>query len=134
MDSGRSVGGILRLLELREAHPAEFAYDFRSRFRLSFEDIGDSVSYLEAVYLVSILLRDPSSWLQAARSEWDFPVSNEWMVAANSYDLLARVNSKQKPKPYPTPWPADGSKRIGSKRPQNKDDVLRVLERMNPKE
>ena len=49
-----------------EAHPAEFAYDFRSRFNLSFEAIGSTVSLLEAVYLVAMLLRDPTSWLQAA--------------------------------------------------------------------
>lgn len=134
MDSGRSCGGIFRLLELHEAHPAEFAYDFRSRFNLSFDDVGESISLLDAILLTAVLLRDPSSWLQAAENRWKFPVSPEWMVAAHTYDLLARVNSKNKPKPYPTPYPADGTKRIGSTRTKTRAEVISLLDRMNPKE
>lgn len=93
-----------------------------------------TVSWLEAVYLVSVLMRDPSSWLCAARSEWEFPASREFMVAAHSYDLTARINSKQKPKPYPTPWENANKTKIGSRKPQDRKTVLSVLERMNPKE
>lgn len=127
-----SSGGILRLLELVEAHPAEIAYDFRSRFNLSYTDIGVKVGWLEAVYLVAVLMKDPSSWLQAAVSEWEFPVSREWIVAVQTFDLHAAVNSK-KPKPYPTPWPNANTKKLGSKN-QSRNDVLTALERMNPKE
>ncbi len=134
MDSGCTCGGILRLLELYKAHPAEFAFDFRSRFQTSFEQIGVTVSWLEAVYLVSVLMRDPSSWLCAARSEWEFPASREFMVLAHTYDLTARINSKQRPKPYPTPWENANKTKIGSKKPQDRNTVLSVLERMNPKE
>lgn len=134
MDSGCTCGGILRLLELYEAHPAEFAFDFRSRFHISFEQIGVTVSWLEAVYLVAVLLREPTSWLGAARSEWQFPVSREWMVATHTYDLTARVNSKQKPKPYPTPWENGNKQTLGSRKGQTRESVLNVLERMNPKE
>ncbi len=134
MDWRRTAGGILRLLEIHEAHPAEFAYDFRSRFGLSFDDIGTEISWLDAVYLVSILMRDPESWLQAAQNEWKYPVSREHQVLTNLYDLTARVNAKSKPKPYPVPWPVDGTKRLGSKRKQNREDVLRLLDKMNPKE
>ena len=109
------------------------AYDFRSRFNTSFEDIGTRMSWLEAVYLVSVLMRDPSSWLQAATSEWTHPVSRDWIVATHTYDLLAAVNSK-KPKPYPTPWPAQNTKKLGSAKGQSRTDVLKNLERMNPKE
>ena len=132
MDAGRTGGGIFRLLELMDAFPAEITYDFRSRFGLGLDDIGDRVSYLETLYLVSILLRDPSSWLQAAESKWDHPVSREWQVATNTYDLLAIVNSKNKPKPYPTPWPAEGSSKIGSTRAKTREDVLKQLAKMNP--
>lgn len=93
-----------------------------------------TVSWLEAVYLVSVLMRDPSSWLCAARAEWQFPVSREWTVLAHVYDLTARINSKQKPKPYPTPWENGNKQKLGSKKPQNRDAVLNILERMNPKE
>lgn len=134
MDSGCTTGGILKLRELIEEHPAELAYDLRSRFSLSVEDIGNRITYLEAIYLVSVLERDPSSWLQAAKNEWTQPVSKEWMILANVYDLLAAVNSKKKPKPYPRPWPDSGTTRLGSKKPQKRSDVITALERMNPKE
>lgn len=134
LDEGRSVGGSLKLLELIEEHKPEFAYDFRSRFNVSIDEVGRSVSYLEAIYLTSILRRDPSSWVAAALAGWKYPVSREWMLDRDSYDLLARVNSKQKPKPYPTPWPEQGSKRIGSDKPQDRAAVLSALDRMNPKE
>lgn len=133
MDSGCQRGGILKLRELIEEHPSEIAYDFRSRFGLSVLDIGNGVTWLEATYLVAILLRDPTSWLQAAVNEWEYPVSREWMVAAHSYDLLHAVNSKNKPKPYPTPWLAEGTQKLGSKH-QSRGSVLDKLERMNPKE
>lgn len=132
MDPGRTCGGILRLLEILEAHPAEVAYDFRSRFNLSTEQIGDGVTYLEAIYLVAVLMRDPSSWLQAAESDWDYPVSREWIVLTHTYDLHAAVNSK-KPKPYPKPWPDENTTKIGSKR-QDRNTVEARLEMMNPQE
>ena len=134
MDSGCTNGGILKLRELIEEHPAEFAYDFRSRFGTSFEAIGNEVSWLEAIYLVAVLLRDPDSWLQAVHNDWDYPVSREWMTLAHTYDLHATVNSKNRPKPYPTPWLDANTKRLGSKKPQDRSDVLAKLATMNPKE
>lgn len=134
MDSGCANGGILKLRELIEEHPAETAYDFRSRFGISYTDIGGDVSWIEAIYLVAVLLRDPSSWLQAAKNEWDFPVSREWLVATHTYDLHAAINSKSKPKPYPTPYPDVNTKRLKSKAPQDRSSVLAKLEKMNPKE
>lgn len=133
LDSGCTLGGILKLRELISEHPAEFTYDFRSRFNLSPSDIGNTITWLDAVYLVAVLLRDSESWLQVAVNGWKYPVSREWMVSAHSYDLLARVNSKQKPKPYPTPWPDEGSTRLGSSK-QSRSNVLSMLGRMNPKE
>lgn len=66
-------------------------------------------------------------------SEWDYPVKREWIVLTHLYDLLAAVNSKKKPKPYPTPWRADNSKKIGSKK-QDRRTVIERLRQMNPKE
>ena len=134
LDKRRSIGGSLKLRELIEEHKPEFAYDFRTRFGVSIEEVGRSVSYLEAIYLTSILRRDPSSWVQAALSGWKYPVSREWILQRDSYDLLARVNSKQKPKPYPAPWPDEGTKRIVPSRPQSRSAVISALDRMNPKE
>lgn len=66
-------------------------------------------------------------------SKWEYPVSREWMVLSHVFDLLAAVNSKKKPKPYPTPWPADNSARIGKKR-QDRDKVIELLNRMNQRD
>lgn len=136
MDTGCTGGGILKLRELIEEHPAEFAYDFRTRFNLSFEAIGYEVSWLEAVYLVAILLNDTSSWLGAVRNEWKYPVSREWIALAHTFDLHANMNQKKGSKPvnYPAPWPNTNSKTIGSKKPQTRSSVEQALERMNPKE
>lgn len=59
-------------------------------------------------------------------------MSREWIVAANTWDLHARINTK-KAKPYPTPWPDPDNKKIGSKN-QSRSNVIKNLERMNPKE
>jgi hypothetical protein len=80
-----------------------------------------------------VLLRDTSSWLQSAVNSWDYPVDRNWIAQTQVYDLLAIVNSKNKPKPYPTPWPDPNTKKLGSKKAQNRKDVLARLERMNPK-
>ena len=78
-------------------------------------------------------MRDTSSWLQAAVSEWTYPVSREWIVSAQTFDLHAAVNSNKKAKPYPTPWPDATKKKLGSKN-QSRVSVIQGLERMNPKE
>lgn len=87
----------------------------------------------ETALLMSMLLRQTDSWLQAAIHDWDYPVTHEWMVAAHTYDLLAAVNSKNKPKPYPTPWRPAGTNKLG-KANQSNATVLKHLEAMNPKE
>lgn len=135
MDSGCTCGGICKLRELIEEHPAEIAYDFRHRFNLSFEDIGVSVSWREAILLTSVLVRDPGSWVCAVWSDWDYPVSREWIVSSHVYDLLAAVNSRKgrRPKPYPNPFPSKSSKRIG-KTLKSSREVKRLLALMNPKE
>lgn len=135
MDSGCWRGGSLKLRELIEEHPAELAYDFRSKFNLSIEDIGGDISLKEAAMLVGMLLRDTNSWLQAAKNGWQFPVSREWLVAAHTFDLLAMANSGKgkKPKPYPTPFPNKNVTKSG-KTARSFEEVRRILDWMNPKE
>lgn len=107
----------------------------RSRFGLSMFDIGDGITYLEAVMLVAVLMRDPSSWLCAAWNEWQYPVSREWIVNAHLYDLTAAVNAAKgrKPKPYPNPFPSTEKRRFG-KTDKSPDEVKALLARMNPQE
>lgn len=126
MDGWRSTGGIIAVLVLLEDHTAAFVYDFRQRFGLGLGDLGTTVPWVEVVYLVAILLRDPSSWLQVSFNKWHHPVSFEWAAHAATYDLLAQVHSKRKPKPYPRPWSkGNGANRIGKPRADSRE----ILER-----
>lgn len=110
---------------LIEDHKAAFVYDFRHRFGLGLGDLGTTVPWVEVVYLVAVLLRDPSSWLQVSYNKWHHPVSFEWAAHAATYDLLAQVHSKRKPKPYPRPWPTTTNTRKGTARLDGRE----ILER-----
>lgn len=133
MGSGSTTGGIFQLFELIEEHPSEIAYDFRARFNLSVADFGAKITWLEVLQLTSILLRDPTSWLQAAHGKWKHPISYDWLVLANTFDLLAQVNSKNTPKPYARPWSDQGAERSGKPAvPESR--VREVLNAMRPEE
>lgn len=117
MDGRYQPGGIITVVELIDDHTAAFVYDFRQRFGLGLSDLGSTVPWLEVLYLVSVLIRDPSSWLSTAINRWDHPISYEWAALAATYDLHAQVHSKRKPKPYPRPWGnSDKGKRKGTAR------------------
>jgi hypothetical protein len=130
LDPRSRLGGSLKVRELIADHPAELAYDFRSRFGISYQAIGHEVTYLEAAYLIGVLVRIPDSWLSAKIQNWTHPVSQEFIVAAHTWDLLATVNSKKKPKPYPMPWKPAGQASIGNKN-QSRADVITKLNAMN---
>lgn len=135
MDPGRTSGGIVRLRELIEAHPAAIAYDFRHFFGVSAEAIGGSVSWLEAVHLTSKLLRMTDSWLQADRNGWTMPVSQEWIVMAFTHDLHHQIAAgKKKIKPIPKPWPETSANKIGNTKGRTNQQVIAALRRMNSKE
>lgn len=83
---------------------------------------------------MNVLLRDPSSWLMADRGEWKHPVSYEWMVLADHFDIFVAANSqKGKAKKMPRPWADNGGERLGKVK-ANQETILRNLERMNKKE
>lgn len=129
MGAGCINGGILTLRELIEEHPAEFAYDFRSRFNLGIDDIGTRISWREAYLLVIVLLKDSTSWLQAAYNDWSYPVSMEWVMLVQQFDAFAMVNSKRKPQPTKMPWQTP----IKSGKPQVSEKRVReILDAMRP--
>lgn len=133
MDTGRTRGGIVRVLEFAEKHPGEIRADFRTLYNISFDDVGNGVSWLEAIYLVSMLMRNPQSWLQSAVNGWKYPVDNSYMMLAETYDLLARVNSKNKPKPIPRPWPSKDKTTIGSTT-RTREEIEARLNKSKPKD
>lgn len=134
LDKWSAAGGSLKLLDLIREHPAEFAFDFRSKFQLSYLAIGDSVSYLEAIYLTSILMKDTSSWVGSKLAKWTYPVTREWIITQDLYNLTYAIASKKLPKPYPTPWKQKGEKSLGKIGGRTQQEILDRLEKMNPKE
>lgn len=102
----------IALRGLIDKHEAELIVDLRKL------NIDPSTIFFEELELiVKVLLRDPSSWFQAAVNKWKFPVSHEWILLANQYDMNAQINSKRKPKPIARPWPSDNEAKVGTTRP-----------------
>lgn len=61
-------------------------------------------------------------------------MTREWILLKEIYDAFAKVNFKNA-SPYPTPWLAENSKRIGGgKKKLSNADVLQRLHAMNPEE
>ena len=125
MDPRSPTGGIIAVLQILEDYKPAFTYDFRARFGLGLDSLGTTVPWNEVVSLVAVLLRDPTSWLQVAKSNWQHPISYEWTLAAATYDLLAQVNSKRKPKPWPRPWAEPNTKRLGKTTRRDARAILR---------
>jgi len=83
-------------------HRAAFEYDWRNRFHLPLTVVGDTMSYGEAGRLASLLGRDPSSQVAAAREGWPAPHTREWFLLADLFDLTHHGLARH-PKPYPRP-------------------------------
>lgn len=107
-------GGIERLRELARRHPSEFTYELHT-LGYTPDEIGETVDHVLVSRLLDVRLRDTSSWLFAVVNNWEFPVSREWMVAADHFDAFVRSKSgRRKPKPYPRPWKNADATKIGS--------------------
>ena len=78
--------------------------------------------------LVRLLMADPASRLQAAVAGWDHPVSREWIILANQFDLAHAAASKHRPKAMARPWP-DAKNKIGGKKLVRRsiEDVRAIL-------
>lgn len=62
------------------------------------------MSWGEAVRLMTVLRRDPSSQFAASVEKWDRPVSPEWAMLADLFDLQHISKAKKRPDPVPRPW------------------------------
>lgn len=106
----------MTLLELGTEHRGAFEYDWRARFgrRFDLDDRGDW-TWGELWRVTQVLAGDPSSQLAASLNGWPNPVSREFMVAADLYDVFVAANSKKgrRAKPYPRPWLDPGRKKYG---------------------
>ena len=109
------------LQELVDKHEAELIYDLR---KLGINPAR--VDLDELILLVDVLIRDPESWTHAAIADWKHPIGYEWAVLVATYDLLAQVNSRRKPKPFPRPWPDPNVKNKGKPRSDARDILKRA--------
>tara|TARA_R110000868_G_scaffold172824_2_gene408823 strand:- start:2384 stop:2692 length:309 start_codon:yes stop_codon:yes gene_type:complete len=97
-------------------------------------ELGDSYTYTEALYLTGILVRDTTSWVASAMQGWSYPVSREWIVMQDHYNMTLGVNTKKKQKPYPTPWEQSKGKTVGNTGERSQEEIIARLEKMNPKD
>lgn len=124
-------GGILALLELIDRHRGAFEYDWRTRFHLALSEVGESMTWGEAIRHTTTLAADPSSHICAALGEWDRPVTSIELVLMDLYDLSHRVawrqagGKGQRPKPYPRPWP--DRKRTRTKPDVSQEEIFAAL-------
>jgi hypothetical protein len=98
------------------------------------DDIGEAMSFGEALQLIEILSQDPESWLRAGIAGWDHPASREFFALADLFDAFAKVNFKR-PQPYqrPTPDKSTSVERLGERiDPIDIADVLRAFGREVP--
>jgi len=127
MDARGIPGGILWLFDLIERARPELSYDLRHFLQISINDLGHSVPYREAIDLIAMMRRNPTSFVHASEEGWSFPVSFEWIVLKHLFDLTAKVNSESEPPGYPAPWDnADKPK------PMSREAVEAALRKMNP--
>lgn len=108
--SGRVWGwspGILTLTDLVREHRPAIEYDWRSRFGIAY-DPPHTTSWGEAFRLVQVLAADPTSHLGAAIAGMPHPITREWAMLADLFDLTAqavpRKRGAPRPKRYPRPW------------------------------
>lgn len=94
-------GGISALLSFIEEHRAAVRFDFRHFLHISLGDVGESVSFGEALDLVVELLKETGSHLVAELTGLNRPMSwadMSMVILAETY-LNAHRDPKKQPKP-----------------------------------
>ena len=88
------------------------------------------MSWGEAYRLTTVLLSDPSSHVAAAVAGWDHPVSREWLVLADVYDLTARIAAGKKwtkKNAYPRPIGKRTVRRTKAGAEITQEDIITAL-------
>lgn len=102
--------------------------DLRELFTVSLWD----VRWRELPHLLTALLSDPRSRLQAVLSGWAHPISREAIILADIHDLQHQSKVKRGQfKAYPRPWP-DNKTKLGGKR-QKRRTAQEVQALLRPK-
>ncbi len=129
MGRWRDAGGIFALLDLIEEHRGAVEYDWRARFHLGLHVVPEEMSWGEAYRLAVTLTHDPSSMLAAALADLSHPVSREWLVMADLFDLIGEAAPfKKAPKyPRPTPEPERQTSTYGDAGGRSAAEVMEIL-------
>lgn len=118
-------GGIFELGQLIAARRVEVAGDFREFFSIGVTEVPPG----EAVLLARALMRDPRSRLHAVEAGWDHPISREWLLLADLWDLeLQKAVQRGRFKPYPRPF---GKQKLGGRRRRTASEALSILRPQN---
>lgn len=83
------------------------------------------MSWGEAVRLLSILAKDPTSQVATVVAGWDRPWSYEWAATVDVFDRMAQLRGARA-KPYPRPWPDPNTKRHG-RTDKSRAEVISIL-------
>lgn len=127
-------GGILDLVDLIDQHRSAFAYDWRVRFGLPLDSIGEAIDWREAYDLAKELMLDTTSHANVAVTGMRTPWSPEAWLLADVWDLLSQVYSKRgnhRPHFRPSDGPKPQSRFGGTTLPQAK--VRDLLEKRGPR-
>lgn len=119
MEPGGQGGGTFWLLRLIATHPGPALYDLRSRLGIGADDIGGAVPFYEVYLLMREIMSDPTSRTAMAAAGFDHPVSSEWSLLADIYDLLMAVNTDPKKRGKAKPYPRPGRRQSTTKPPRD---------------
>ncbi len=119
-------GEITGLLDLIEEHTPALRFDFRHTFGLCLDDVGDTITWGEAVDLVEELQRDTGSHLFASIAGYKWAAS----MADIATILLANraINEGTRGTPVMLPLPIGGEpKPVDSATPDETNAALEYL-------
>jgi hypothetical protein len=129
VERGRIRGGIAALLELIEEHRPAFEYDWRSRFHVGLDVVGDEMGWGETIRLAGVLSADPGSQLWASLHGWRNPASRAELVLMDLWDITFKAAGPKKWTPYPRPFDLerDLKARTGSAGNRTPQQVMAIL-------
>lgn len=116
------AGGIGDLWRRVSKRLPEVVADFRSIYHCSLYE----VELREAYLLLAQLDSNPESRYTAAEQGWERPVSYEWLLLADLYDLQRQKASKRRSRPYPRPT-TKRTKLGGSNKRRSVKEILSIL-------
>lgn len=112
--AGGPAGGILRLLDVVEEHRPALRFDFRDRFHLALDEVGDTFTYGEALDLVEGLRATLGTRTHAAAADWKYPATRADLSLQTLELHYANVHRDPKThaRPFAGEWPWRGEDEV----------------------